>query len=187
MSSLQKVSQLLDTHLRKPKRRPNTAIAAAAGVFLWDACEQREVTRVLDLGSGFSTWVLRAWAAECGREVECVTVDHLEGWLRRTQAEVTEMGWDSSEFYTWEQFLDLVYPDRYFDFIFVDINGGAMRYKEFANYEYLTDYMVCDDFQFDHIRESWTARCVQAGFTVVERESETKDQYGRWMAEAYRG
>src|SRR5262249_34193548 len=81
---------------------PDMAISIRTGAFLRILCEQVQPASILDLGSGFSSFVLRSFAATCGATVW--TVDDDPAWLERTRAFLTAGGLDDSNMWLWPSF-----------------------------------------------------------------------------------
>jgi predicted O-methyltransferase YrrM len=55
-------------------------------------CTELRPRRILDLGSGLSTYVECSWAARSGQEVEVVSVDDSPDWLATTGAFLESQG-----------------------------------------------------------------------------------------------
>jgi predicted O-methyltransferase YrrM len=55
-------------------------------------CDQLKPHRILDLGSGFSTFVFADWARRRGEEIEIVSVDDSPDWLAKTRAYLDAQG-----------------------------------------------------------------------------------------------
>ena len=96
-------------------------------VLVLDAlCEAVRPTRILDLGSGLSTYVLCNWARRAGVEAEIVSVDTSPEWLEKTRGFLDERGL-SAHLIVMDA-LDTL-EDRSFDLAFDDIG----RIEERAN------------------------------------------------------
>ena len=89
---------------------------------LCDACAPR---RIADLGSGFSSCVLRDYAAVAPHDVEVVSVDDSGEWLERTREFLRANGHETGELRTWQEFA--AGPGAPFDLIFHDLAGGELR------------------------------------------------------------
>jgi predicted O-methyltransferase YrrM len=79
---------------------------------------------VVDLGSGFTSFVLRTWAASSG--AEAWSVDDSAEWLERTRAYLGEKGVSSERLLTWEQASGAGGP-RGFDLVLHDMGTMETR------------------------------------------------------------
>jgi predicted O-methyltransferase YrrM len=64
---------------------PSITISRRLATFLGVVCEGLRPTQILDLGSGFSSYVLGMYAREAGRSVGVRSVDLSKRWLDATQ------------------------------------------------------------------------------------------------------
>lgn len=60
--------------------------------------------RVIDLGSGFSSYVLRTLAAEAGAPIEVHSVDDSPEWLEKTRGYLRDKGVSDAGLFTWADF-----------------------------------------------------------------------------------
>ena len=88
--------------------KANHAASMELCVLLDVLLRQRAPRRVVDLGSGYTSFVVRTWAAEeaaAGREApEVWSVDDHAGWLEKTRAWLGEQGLSDEHLLTWEEF-----------------------------------------------------------------------------------
>lgn len=80
------------------------AMSLEAASLLLVLCREFDPEAVLDLGSGFSSYVLRLYCGEAGRPVRCVSVDGDQVWLERTRAFLERLNVTPSELCTWSDF-----------------------------------------------------------------------------------
>jgi predicted O-methyltransferase YrrM len=83
---------------------PIMAISLELAAFLNVLCETQAPTRVLDLGSGFSSFVLRRYAGQAGPAVEVHSADHAAEWLAATGRYLERHGLAPSGLSTWDEF-----------------------------------------------------------------------------------
>ena len=69
-------------------------------------CRAPTPTRVLDLGSGFSSLALRHYAASAGHAVSVVSVDDNPRWLDTTRDYLEEHGYSAGELRPWSEFAE---------------------------------------------------------------------------------
>jgi predicted O-methyltransferase YrrM len=80
---------------------------------------------VLDLGSGFSSVVLRHYASSAEHPVSVVSVDNDPRWLERTRDFLDEQPYSMGELRLWSDFANA--PGEAFDLVFHDLASGAVR------------------------------------------------------------
>jgi predicted O-methyltransferase YrrM len=113
----------LRSHYERYVREVSTAEMAVSwetAAYLRHLCEALRPARVLDLGSGFSSLVLRDYAAAA-----VVSGDDDAQWLERTRAFLEEEGHAEGELRLWRDFESA--PGEPFDLIFHDLAGGRLR------------------------------------------------------------
>lgn len=91
--------------------------------YLWNLCEERKPKRLLDIGSGFSSYVLRAWAE--ANDAEHWSIDSDGNWLDRTRAFLSRHSLDWHHTALWFQLED--WPLDPFDFVFFDVSDIPAR------------------------------------------------------------
>ena len=138
---------------------------------------------VLDLGSGFTSFVSRFWANSRQYDACCVSVDTDPIWLAKTVDFVYRYGITSGEFIL---DTDLHRTER-FDVIIHDLAGGEIRNEwspTAASMLAPGGVMIFDDMQHHghHMAASEAAR--QAGLDLYDVYDLTLDEFGRYAAVA---
>lgn len=100
----------------------NMTMSVWTAALLWWLCDETKATRVCDLGSGFSSYVLRRYAE--GKSVEVVSVDDDDEWLARTGSFLTGHDMDDGALVAFSEWRDA--SDK-FDVILHDLAGGYVR------------------------------------------------------------
>ncbi len=100
------------------------AISLKTAVFLRIFCEGFKPKRILDLGSGFSSFVLRSYAAT-QNGVEVWTVDDSPEWLERTRVYLTLHNLSTTKLILWNKFQEGLFDP--FDLILYDIGNMTLR------------------------------------------------------------
>jgi len=184
------LTDLRARHLGRNNRRAQTALDVPASVWLWNACEREKAERVLELGSGFSSWVLRHWQQRATGFMapEVWTVDDESKWLATTQLELIEQGFTT---FRTTEFQNVVLDDPidYFDLVFVDLDNTATRIRhaaDFVRWAKPGGLLVLDDWHMEHYREPMTRRLAALGISV-EALPETTDEWGRYLAVGRKG
>lgn len=99
------------------------AASLESAAFLQVFCDWAEPSRVADLGSGFSSWLLREWAA--AHDAVVWSVDDDAEWLERTRHLLEENGLETRHMELWSQFVS-ANPGA-FDLVFHD--AGSMEFR----------------------------------------------------------
>lgn len=185
------MTDLRAQHLGRNHRRAQTALDVNAAVWLWNACQREKAERVLELGSGFSSWALRHWqqrtACDRGAMPELWTIDDEAKWLETTRVELIELGFSTdrlADFDTVRQCVPADLYDGYFDLVFVDLDNTGTRIRhadDFLRWTKPGGLLVLDDWHMAHYREPMTRRLAALGMTVVA-VPETTDEWGRYLA-----
>ena len=79
------------------------AISFELACFLWQLCETMKPQRILDLGSGFSSFVFRYYQFVTATRLDVWSVDHSPFWLDRTRMFLDSHGLPSDNLYTWDE------------------------------------------------------------------------------------
>ena len=102
------------------------AVSLESAALLHVLCDTIKPARVLDLGSGFSSFVLRRWREQTGSDTRIVSVDDDAAWLERTGQYLSQQQLPTHDLFVWSDFVDLE-TDEPFDLVFHD--GGSMRFR----------------------------------------------------------
>ncbi len=162
---------------------PNMAISLALSGVLDAVCRLAHPARIVDLGSGFSSWVLRRWATEAGEGAEVWSVDDSDEWLGRTRATLRSHGLGDEGVVTWESFLARA-PGS-FDLVLHDLGRMLKRRETLSCVLGLVTprgHVVLDDV--DDKRYGPFARRLtrSSGFEFVSLRRWTLDEFGRFSA-----
>lgn len=100
------------------------ALSIETCAYLWWLCDTKVATTVADLGSGFSSYVLRRYATESGRSVVVHSVDSDPEWLERSRQFSVEHGQDGDGFMLGDDWLTLGVE---YDVVLNDYDRGDVR------------------------------------------------------------
>jgi predicted O-methyltransferase YrrM len=120
------LSSAYHPYVRDVSSASMAASLQTAGVLLW-LCRQLRARRALDLGSGFSSYVLRAWVAESGAPGQVLSVDDSAEWLERTGRFLASHAQPATDLLDWERFRREASRLEPFDVVFHDLAGGQLR------------------------------------------------------------
>lgn len=163
-------------------RRKVTSLGWPTVRFIGSLVEERHPQRVLDLGSGLTSIVLRSLARENGMRV--VSTDTSHGWILKTILECRRDGLDDTEFYMHGTFEASEQARTPFDLIVVDIADTPFRRELSSKLPgWLAPHgvIVLDDWHKEPYASTMTTRLQELGF-VVEPCPETRDEFGRFAA-----
>lgn len=124
------------------------AMSFNAAQFLSELCEQHRPGVVADFGSGFSSFVLRRYAARYGAQVW--SVDDDPEWLSRTREFLGEYGLPVDRLNLWSEWVDSDGPAL--DVAFHDLGCGTIRESSMwpiADRMRPGGFLVFDDAQND--------------------------------------
>jgi len=93
-------------------------------VFLMLMCKDINPKKVLDLGSGFSSYALRHYKEKYNKDMVVWSVDSSIKWLLKSKKFIVDFGLNADHFYTWE---DVEYAPERFDLVFMDIDSTRHR------------------------------------------------------------
>jgi predicted O-methyltransferase YrrM len=98
------------------------AISLETAALIEWACDRNDPVTVCDLGSGFTSYVLRKYAV--GRGVVCMSVDTSPKWIAKTETFLKSHDLDTTNVIFWDKWR--VRSDLY-DLIVVDLEYGELR------------------------------------------------------------
>lgn len=176
------LSHLRQRHLAEHGRRDTTAIDVPSATWLCHAIERERATRVLELGSGFSSWALRHWQ-QSHPSVDVWTVDDEILWLEKTKAELVMLGYRTDHILSFADLL-LHHPHESFDLVFVDLDNMETRIthaEQFVRYTRSGGLLVLDDWQMPHYHTPMTIALATCN-VFVHAVPESIDPHGRYLA-----
>lgn len=123
-------------------------ISFESACFLWSMCEALNPKRILDMGSGFSSFVFRHYQRTASPDLEIWSVDESAEWLGKTKDFLLLHHLSDRDMYTWGEFQTLAPPQ--FDLISHDL--GYMHERPDILERILTlrtdnGIIVVDDYQ----------------------------------------
>ena len=156
--------------------------------FLVFTCETLRPARILDLGSGFSSFVFRSYAASREEHINVVSVDDDVDWLEKTRQNLETHGLDQGHLLTWDGFADTTTDP--FDLIFHDL-GSIWKRAETLRIVLGTAktdrcVVILDDVHQVPYGEYAKAITRFHGFDFISARALTLDAFGRYSAVALR-
>lgn len=165
-------------------RRRETSLRLAGCLVLEQIVNERTPKRILDLGSGLTTHLLRNLAFPLQATV--VTTDTDRKWLNKTIDELHRDGWHSDSCYTQDEFEQHTWPP--FDLISVDC--GNLTYRatlapKLAEWCAPGGVLVLDDWHMEPYPQVMGDALRALGFDVTPR-ADSIDEAGGFLATAER-
>jgi glycosyltransferase involved in cell wall biosynthesis len=174
LAYLQRVSELYMT------------LAWPLAATLWRLLDERKPGSILDLGSGFSSYLFRRWAASRGapRGVRVLSVDGSSHWLSRTETFLEGQGVkvEPGSLTVWP---DVPEEPGGWDFIFHDMGHIYERYTTLADALRLRNpsgAVVLDDMHYAPYAELARAAAERDGLRFLSLREESLDSYRRHSA-----
>lgn len=153
----------------------NYPISLDLANYLYDLCWKVKPNRILDRGSGFSSFVFRKYATMSARNavagpnyVKIYSVDHDERWLEKSKEFVKYCGLTPRNFFLWEDFLNYNLDAYKYDMILDDYHF-PLRVK---NLHVVLDmlavggYLILDDVHHKNYRNAIIRTCRKYNVTV---------------------
>jgi len=148
--------------------------------YLWQLCEERKPKRLLDIGSGFSSYVLRAWAE--ANDAEHWFIDSDAAWLDKTREFLMAQGLDWRHSATWGA--PGLAGQAPFDLVFFDVSEIAARsWYLRKTLDVVADggVLIADDANEPHYRDALTEHASYYRRECTYQDVEVKpDEWGRY-------
>ena len=145
-------------------------------------CERRGVERVVDLGSGFTSWALRDWASKQDREITVHSVDDSPEWLEKTRAYLAETSSDDDKLHVWSDFVGKGMAGS-FDLVVHDLGFMDTRYEvldEAVGLARAGGIVLLDDMHKPDFRDKALAHLEAQGQAVYSLKKLTRDRLTRF-------
>jgi predicted O-methyltransferase YrrM len=156
------------------------AVAWRTALALDALCDSLKPRRILDLGSGFSTYVECRWVQRAQSDTQIVSVDDSPEWLETTRAFLARDGF-SCELIARDDLGSL--PEQSFDLAFDDmgrIEARADAIDTLVRVMAPGGVVVLDDMNVRGYRADVRARLDRAGWPLYSLRKQTIDQRGRF-------
>jgi len=157
------------------------AISLELSVFLMALCRILKPRRLVDLGSGFSSVLLRLYQREASPPPEVWSVDTSPEWLGMTRRILEWQGLPTDHLATWEEFIGQ--EPSGFDLVVHDLGSVLTRRRTLRRVLGLTargGIVVIDDANYGAVR--WHAKRTlrRRGIEHHLIGAATRDRYGRY-------
>jgi hypothetical protein len=161
---------------------PDMAISLELACLVWVWLDRLEPGSVADLGSGFSSYVVRALRRDSGRAFRIVSVDDAESWREKTRRFLEAERLPADELISWEAF---VARGDTFDCVLHDLGTMAVRLATLphalARCVPSGTVLLNDVHRREYARPA-TAIVRQTGRPLLSARRFTLDGFGRFAA-----
>ena len=165
---------------------PDMAASLELTVFLYTLCAANRYTRLLDLGSGLSSFAFRLYARETPG-VTVFSVDDDEKWLMKTRDFLSTHKVGTENMMTLEQFL--VRNESGFDCILHDLNFVEVRIKYVERILPMINQsglIIFDDVHKPDYLIDLLAKLTHDGGQTCSLQPTTRDRFGRFSLAYFR-
>jgi len=162
-------------------------ISLGCGYLLYSAAVLLRPKRILDLGSGFSSYVLRTYVEGCEDPIVIYSVDTKKRWLDKTAEFLENYGVNSDNMILWPDFK--AGGLKNFDFVFHDLGNMRTRRDSLKVVEErcsLQSVIVLDDMHKARWREYAYEFLEGKGYSLRSLQWATVDDYSRFAEVAIR-
>jgi len=160
------------------------AISYELSVYMWKYINKQKPKYILDLGSGFSSFLFRYYKKEYNNEAVIFSVDTSKEWLLKTEEFLKENDLSIKNLYTFDDFKKI--PQRQFDYILYDLGSMSTRHE---NLEYILQYKkdntpcIIDDVHKLQYKNFVLETVKRLNLKYKFLTDETYDSYGRFSME----
>ena len=160
-----------------------SAISLEMAVMLAFLCELKKPSRILDVGSGFSSFVFRSYQKTAGKTVEVVSLDNDALWLNKTREYLAMGGLSLNGVMEFDHFLKIK-PGK-FDIALHDLGNLDERKKHLKTVlkvAHPNAVIVLDDFHKQHYRENIQQQLAAMSIDHTSLYGFTLDKFSRYAA-----
>lgn len=157
------------------------AISLELSVFLTVICKILKPKMILDLGSGFSSFVFRLYALNTTEKPVVWSVDDSPEWLEKTREYLVAHNLPAQNLVTWDTFTKQEYGP--FDLIFHDLGGIEVRehtLKEVLGLYHQGTKLVLDDFHSIRYKLYTKKVLRESNIDYYSLKNFTQDEIGRY-------
>ena len=153
------------------------AISLEASYYLLDLLMTTRVDRILDLGSGWSSFVFRLFQRLSGRDVHVCSVDDSEHGRTVTAAFLAHHDLDVDHLQVWPDVGEATY-----DLVFFDIGRPWERPPHLETaFDRASRTLICDDMHYPEYRQACEALASAKGLQLQLLATRTTDRFGRFL------
>jgi predicted O-methyltransferase YrrM len=159
------------------------AISLEFSSFLSVFCDLMRPTSIADLGTGFSSFLFRNYAAQSEQDVKVWSVDDSPEWLEKTRGFLAKQGLFDGNMGIWDRFIEGSYHG--FDLILHDLGSMDIRAKTLSRVLNLVrpyGFVLLDDIHITEYAPIAKKALRESGFKLYSLRHYTKDKFGRFAS-----
>lgn len=152
-------------------------------LFLFHLCVQLRLNNILDLGSGFSSYIFRKYLQIYNAEGQIVSVDDNIEWLNKTKNFLEEHKISIPSLLTYDDYVTLIQNQRYnFDLVFFDFGNMKVRIELLNDLliSNKTSIIVFDDMHKKSYRKKVIGKLKQINTNYYSLYCYTHDEFDRF-------
>lgn len=161
---------------------PEMAMSLELANFIFAYCLKNKPETLLDLGSGFSSYVFRLYQKHSNKPVRVDSVDDHDEWLAKTKDFLINQKVNTEHLYNLIFFKNNA-QEPYYDMILLDLNFVEKR-KNFIEFSIdllkPTGILVIDDVHKIEFLREVKAKAKKNNCNLFNIKNQTKDSFGRF-------
>jgi predicted O-methyltransferase YrrM len=157
------------------------AISPELSILLMILCHALKPKSILDLGSGFSSFVFRTYLRDAAVKPKIDSIDDSEEWLNKTRTFLSKYHLPTEKMNTWPAFLEK--NKETFDFILYDLGRMDVREKMLEKVFTLVSpggIVILDDIHKKQYRSHAKKLLKRLNLQYYTLESFIEDKFGRY-------
>jgi len=160
------------------------AISLESSLTILSLLEYFKPKSILDLGSGFSSFLFRLYKKNAQYRVNIISVDHDIQWIQKSRIFLSYFKLDDENFILSDNFFQSKDKNKNFDFILNDFSSGSYRDKItrlIPNFTNSNSCMVFDDMQNYKHKKAVMRVIMQNNYRYVDLKNYTFDFKNRYQ------
>lgn len=157
------------------------AISLELSAFLYWFCKDKEITSILDLGSGFSSYVFNTYSQNVSLSVNVTSIDDHDGWLEKTKQFLLKNRISDPQVLHLDSF---DFQSSSFDLVFHDLGSMDVRKNSFHNVvssvSYNDGFIVLDDMHKKDYERFVSNNLKKYSCDHLSLKNQTLDDFGRF-------
>ena len=178
---IEEIPERLRDHIHVTGADAIVAASAESRRFLVRRFGARRPDRLVDLGSGITSWTSRVWRDRCSPGSTVISVDDDGEWMARSREFSSRAGTGDPDFLLREDFLERHGTDH-FDLVVHDSGSVRDQAKQMTPAFDLVapgGAIICDDTHKARIWSAARSALRRSGYSVWSLREETLDSIGR--------
>ena len=163
--------------------KSSMSISLELSLYIWSEVNKIKPKKILDLGSGYSSFILRYYQCISKHKVSVKSVDTSTHWLDKTKKFLQKNNLGTDDMYVLEDFKKL--PKRKYDFILYDLDNTSKRHTRLKYVLSLLSkngLLIIDDVHNTEYRNEVISIVSKSKKNITFIKDITIDEYGRYAA-----